>query len=196
MDPNFVFPAIFKNQTGASYNPPSGSLGLFASGNRFYLLTPSGGVSGLIDASQTGAFGGAGDTGYLTGYVSKSETGNIAVGAISLSLNGGGSTITTGYKSFTTVTFSGEILEYTVLADITGSIVIDVWKDSYGNFPLTTGDSICASSKPTLATGIKNTDSTLTSWTKTFSVGDVFGFNVDSVSGVTNVNLTLKVRKA
>lgn len=139
---------------------------------------------------------GSSDTGYLTGYVSKSETGNIAVGAISLSLNGGGSTITTGYKSFTTVTFSGEILEYTILADRTGSIVIDVWKDSYGNFPLTTGDSICASSKPTLATGIKNTDSTLTSWTKTFSAGDVFGFNVDSVSGVTNVNLTLKVKKA
>lgn len=139
---------------------------------------------------------GSSDTGYLTGYVSKSETGNIAVGAISLSLNGGGSTITTGYKSFTTVTFSGEILEYTILADRTGSIVIDVWKDSYGNFPLTTGDSICVSSKPTLATGIKNTDSTLTSWTKTFSAGDVFGFNVDSVSGVTNVNLTLKVKKA
>jgi hypothetical protein len=142
------------------------------------------------------ASSGSNDTGYLTGYVSKSETGNIAVGAISLSLNGGGSTITTGYKSFTTVTFSGEILEYTILADRTGSIVIDVWKDSYGNFPLTTGDSICVSSKPTLATGIKNTDSTLTSWTKTFSAGDVFGFNVDSVSGVTNVNLTLKVKKA
>lgn len=196
MEPNFVFPAVFKNQTASSYQIPDGSIGLFASGDKFYLKTSLNEISGLIDSSQTGDFGGAGDTGYLTGYVSKSETGNIAVGAISLSLNGGGSTITTGYKSFTTVTFSGQILEYTVLADRTGSIVIDVWKDSYSNFPLTTGDSICASSKPTLATGIKNTDSTLTSWTKTFSAGDVFGFNVDSVSGVTNVNLTLKVRKA
>lgn len=139
---------------------------------------------------------GSSDTGYLTGYVSKTETGNIAVGTIGLVLDGGGSTITTGYKSFTTTAFSGEILSYTVLADRTGSIVIDVWKDSYANYPLTSGDSICATNKVTLATGIKNTDSTLTSWTKNFAVGDNFGFNVDSVSGVQKISLTLRVKKA
>lgn len=139
---------------------------------------------------------GSSDTGYLTGYVSKTETGNIAVGTIGLVLDGGGSTITTGYKSFTTAAFSGEILSYTVLADRTGSIVIDVWKDTYANYPLTSGDSICATNKVTLATGIKNTDSTLTSWIKTFSVGDNFGFNVDSVSGVQKISLTLRVKKA
>jgi hypothetical protein len=139
---------------------------------------------------------GSSDTGYLTGYVSKTETGNIAVGTIGLILDGGGSTITTGYKSFTTTAFSGEILSYTVLADRTGSIVIDVWKDTYANYPLTSGDSICATNKVTLATGIKNTDSTLTSWTKAFAVGDNFGFNVDSVSGVQKISLTLRVKKA
>ena len=139
---------------------------------------------------------GSSDTGYLTGYVSKTETGNIAVGTIGLVLDGGGSTITTGYKSFTTTAFSGEILSYTVLADRTGSIVIDVWKDTYANYPLTSGDSICATNKVTLATGIKNTDSTLTSWTKAFAVGDNFGFNVDSVSGVQKISLTLRVKKA
>lgn len=139
---------------------------------------------------------GSSDTGYLTGYVSKTETGNIAVGTIGLVLDGGGSTITTGYKSFTTAAFSGEILSYTVLADRTGSIVIDVWKDTYANYPLTSGNSICATNKVTLATGIKNTDSTLTSWIKTFSVGDNFGFNVDSVSGVQKISLTLRVKKA
>jgi hypothetical protein len=142
------------------------------------------------------ASSGSSDTGYLTGYVSKTETGNIAVGTIGLILDGGGSTITTGYKSFTTTAFSGEILSYTVLADRTGSIVIDVWKDTYANYPLTSGDSICATNKVTLATGIKNTDSTLTSWTKAFAVGDNFGFNVDSVSGVQKISLTLRVKKA
>jgi hypothetical protein len=219
MDPNFVYPAILKNQTAPSYDVPDGSIGLFASGNKLYIKNSSQEISGLIDASQTGNFGGNGNTGYLTGYVSKTETGqfyptsnpsgyvtgdvvrpsqtgNIAVGTIGLILDGGGSTITTGYKSFTTTAFSGEILSYTVLADRTGSIVIDIWKDSYANYPLTSGDSICATNKVTLATGIKNTDSTLTSWTKTFAVGDNFGFNVDSVSGVQKISLTLRVKKA
>jgi hypothetical protein len=196
MDPNFVYPAILKNQTAPSYDVPDGSIGLFASGNKLYIKNSSQEISGLIDASQTGNFGGAGDTGYLTGYVSKTETGNIAVGTIGLILDGGGSTITTGYKSFTTTAFSGEILSYTVLADRTGSIVIDVWKDTYANYPLTSGDSICSTNKVTLATGIKNTDSTLTSWTKAFAVGDNFGFNVDSVSGVQKISLTLRVKKA
>jgi hypothetical protein len=93
------------------------------------------------------------------------------------------------------MTYAGEILEYTLLADQTGSIVIDIWKDSYSNYPPTSGDSICATNKVTLATGIKNTDSTLTSWTKTFSAGDVFAFNIDSISSITNINFTLKVQK-
>jgi hypothetical protein len=134
---------------------------------------------------------------YVTGTVVRpSDTGNIVIGTITLSLNGGGSAITTGYKSFTSVNYSGEILSYTLLADKTGSIVIDIWKDSYANYPPTSGDSICASSKPTLSSQISNTDSVLTSWSKSFSAGDVFGFNVDSSSVVTNINLTLKVKKA
>ncbi len=219
MDPNFVYPAILKNQDAPSYNVPDGSIGLFASGNKLYIQNSNQEISGLIDSAEGQLISGYAITGFddaitglsVTGSTTKTITlfqrdgttvtgaftdiDGTAFGVIVFAANGGGSTITTGYKSFTTMTYAGQILEYTLLADQTGSVVIDIWKDTYANYPPTSGDSICATNKVTLATGIKNTDSTLTSWTKTFSAGDVFAFNIDSISSITNINLTLKVQK-
>lgn len=172
-----------------------------ASGAWFARQISTGDVSGInnyVLQSATGSFITTGQTGnFVTGSVVRpSDTGNIAVGTIGLVLDGNGSTISTGYKTFTATSFSGEIESYTILADRTGSIVIDVWKDSYNGYPLVSGDSICPTNKVTLSNDIKNTDSTLTSWTKPFAAGDVFGFNVDSASGVQKIFLNLKVKKA
>ena len=57
-----------------------------------------------------------------------------------------------------------------------GSIVIDVWKDTYANFPPTVADTITASAKPTLSSATKSDDTTLTGWTTAVTAGDVFGF--------------------
>jgi len=83
----------------------------------------------------------------------------------------------------------------TLLADVSGSIVIDIWKDTYANFPPTVADTITASAKPTLASAQKAQDSTLTGWTTTIAAGDILAFNVDSITTVTRVTLSLKVRK-
>jgi hypothetical protein len=113
---------------------------------------------------------------------------------ITVIIDGGGSAITTGAKKvYVTCPYTGTITANRVLADQTGSIVIDVWKDTYANYPPTVADTITASAKPTLSSAQKSEDTTLTGWTTSVTAGDVFEVNVDSVSTVTKVILTLTV---
>lgn len=93
------------------------------------------------------------------------------------------------------VPFNCTINSVTLLAAQTGSIVIDIWKDTYANFPPTVADSICASALPTITAANKSTDSILTGWNKTITAGDVLYFNVNSVTNIKNVVLTLQVTK-
>lgn len=74
------------------------------------------------------------------------------------------------------------------------SIVVDIWKDTYANWP-PSSDSICASDKPTLSTAEKNEGTSLTGWTTTITAGDTLRFNVDSVTSATRVWLCLEFRE-
>jgi hypothetical protein len=132
-------------------------------------------------------------------------TGTIAsarlpprLGAVGLIIDGGGSAITTGVKAFVEVPFAGTITAVTVLstdaAVTSGSIVIDLWKDTYANYPPTVADTITASAKPTLASATKSRDTTLTGWTTAIAAGDILGFKVDSASTVTKVLISLTVQ--
>lgn len=131
---------------------------------------------------------------HVSGAVSASSyLGDTA--AIIYVIDGGGSAITTGVKGDLVIPFGCTITQWTLLADQVGSIVIDIWKDTYANYPPTVGDSITAAAKPTLSSVTNNQSSTLTGWTATITSGDTLRFNVDSVSTVTRVTLTLKVTK-
>jgi len=105
-------------------------------------------------------------------------------------------TITTGVKLDLEIPFACTINRVTLLADASGSIVIDIWKDVYANFPPTVADTITASAKPTLTSAQKSQDSTLTGWTTAIVAGDTLRFNVDSVSTVKRVVLSLKVTRS
>ena len=115
--------------------------------------------------------------------------------AIVFIIDGGGSAITTGEKGFLRLPFAGTILSVALAADQVGSIVIDIWKDMTVNFPPLVGDTITASAKPTLSSGQSSLDATLTGWTTTFAAGDYLAFNVDSITTVERVTLTLLVRR-
>jgi len=132
-------------------------------------------------------------------------TGTIAsarlparVGAVGLVIDGGGSVITTGVKGFVEVPFACTITAVTLLstdaAVTSGSIVIDIWKDSYANYPPVVGDAITASAKPTLSSATKSRDTTLTGWTTAIAAGDMLGFSVTSVTTLTRVALSLTVQ--
>lgn len=115
---------------------------------------------------------------------------------INFIIDGGGATITTGVKGDIIVDFKCTIVQATLLADQSGSIVVDIWKDTYANFPPVVGDSITASAKPTISSATKSQDSTLTGWTTTINAGDILRFNVDSITTCQRVTLSLKVKRA
>lgn len=184
-------PEGVKGDTGATgATGPAG-----ADGDSAYEVAVSNGFIGTEAqwlASLVGATGPQGETG-PQGPAGVNAT---PISAIGFSIDGGGATITTGLiKNGLFIPFSCTINSVTLLADQSGSIVIDIWKDSYGNYPPTVADSICASAKPALSTELKSQDTTLTGWTTSITAGDVLYFNVDSATTVQNVTLTLKVTK-
>lgn len=111
---------------------------------------------------------------------------------IGITIDGGGSAITTGVKGYVEVPYACTIQQATILLDQSGSIVIDVWKDSYANYPPTDADSITASAVPTVSSATKSQDSTLTGWTTSITANDILGFNVDSITTATRATLNLE----
>jgi hypothetical protein len=78
-----------------------------------------------------------------------------------------------------------------MLADQSGSIVVDIWEDTYANYPPTDADSITASAVPTITTAVKSQDSTLTGWTTAIVGGSTLRYNVDSVTTIQRVTVSL-----
>lgn len=121
---------------------------------------------------------------------------NALRGEISFRIDGGGSAITTGAKKiYLRVGYDCTITGWELVADQSGSIAIDIWKDSFAHFPPTLADTITASAKPSLSSAQTNSSSSLTGWTTSVSAGDYLEINVDSASTVTLAILTLLVTR-
>lgn len=132
----------------------------------------------------------------VSGNPTLSLASNARIQTVGITIDGGGSAITTGVKGYIEVPYACTINQVTLLADQSGSCVIDVWKDTYANYPPTVADTITASAKPTITAATKSQDATLTGWTTSITAGDILGFNVDSASTITRVHLILKVTKS
>lgn len=113
---------------------------------------------------------------------------------VGITIDGGGSVLTTGVKGYKSIPVSGTITRARLLADQTGSIVIDVWKDTFANYPPTNADSITAAAPPTISASNKSDDTTLTGWTTSVTAGDVLGFNIDSVATITRITLEIEIQ--
>lgn len=91
--------------------------------------------------------------------------------------------------------YAGTILGVAILTEGgNGDCVVDIYKDSYANYPPNISDSITAAAKPTITTGTKYLDTTLTGWTKSIAAGDVLRFNLDSVAVFTSILCILLVQ--
>ena len=133
-------------------------------------------------------------------YVGKTVSDTITTSknvAITFVMDGGGSVLTTGVQGFIEIPFACTLSSVTLLADTTGSIVIDIWKDVYASYPPTNADSIILSggTLPTISGGLKYQDMSLTGWNTTVSAGNILGFNIDSVDVITKCTLVLKAIK-
>jgi hypothetical protein len=116
-------------------------------------------------------------------------------GQLGITIDGAGALITTGVKGYLRIPYDCTITKSELVANASGSIEVQIWKDSFANFPPTSGDTIVASAPPTLSSAQKATDSTLTGWTTTLAEGDYLGFSVTTAVTVTRVTLTLAVTR-
>ena len=112
---------------------------------------------------------------------------------IEVVIGDGVSAMATGSKGYIEVPFGCTVTANRLQADVSGSVVVDVKKATYAGLPTTA--SICASAKPTLATAQKSEDTTLTGWTTAVAAGDWLEINVDSVTTIKRVTLSLTVRR-
>jgi|SRR5262245_20874156 len=194
-----------QGNTGAS--GPTGSAG--ADGNTV-LSGPAPPTSGVgvngdfyIDTANNRIYGPKVGASWGTGTSIVGPTGTTGApgasgfvdAAINFIMDGGGQAISTGLKGFLEVPAAMTINRWTLLADVSGSIVVDVWRDTYANAPPTVADVITASAKPTISGANKAQSSTLTGWNTSLAAGDILAFNVNSVSTITRCTISLKCTK-
>ena len=135
---------------------------------------------------------------YPTTQAVENRIANTQKGSLAVTIDGSGAVITTGFNGgFITIPYSGTITGWDIEssnagAALSGSIVVDVWKDTYANFPPTVADTIFGT-KPNLSTQSKNSDTGLSI---AVTAGDKIGVNVDSCTTCVFVNLTLTITKS
>lgn len=184
---------------------------LTASGAAATLQIQASGASGVLTfatagsermrIASTGALGLAGANYGITGQVLTSNGSGSApswqsnVVNLTYVIDNGDSVINTGIKGDLVVPFACTINSWTILADVSGSIVVDIWKDTYANYPPTVADTITGSAKPTVSATNKNQSSTLTGWTTSITSSDILRFNVDSAATIKRITLVLSVTR-
>jgi hypothetical protein len=170
-----------------------GTADTFTRGDHKHAMPAAAGTGDIADVDSTEAAGSAG-TIARGDHVHALKAG-LRDASVQIIIDGGGSAITTGVKGYIEVPFAGTITAVRLLADVSGSIVVDIWKDTYANYPPVDADSITASAVPTISSATKSQDTTLTGWTTSVSAGDILGFNVDSATTVTKVTVALTIRR-
>jgi|SRR5215471_17776135 len=111
-------------------------------------------------------------------------------GGVDLVIDGGGVQISTGTKLDLEVPYNLSLASMRLMADQSGSIVLDILRAPYASFPGSAA-SICGSSPPTLSGAQKTQDTTLSGWMVSLSKGDWLRINVTSVATIQRVTLSL-----
>lgn len=154
---------------GAAWENPTGGSGLPEGGNESDVLTIVGGVPSW--AAPTGGSGG--------------------VGKIQITIDGKPDT---GFLLDFQVPYNITITDWTIISTYATSIVFDLWRDAYANYPPTVEDTQVGDQKPALSSEFKVTSSTLTHWTADWNLNDLVRVNIDSrESGYPDANRLLLI---
>ncbi|MGV1029608.1 MAG: hypothetical protein ACOYBU_13990 [Dermatophilaceae bacterium] len=141
------------------------------------------------------------EKGVANGYAGLDATGKVPAGqlpavaapgsgmtqTVNVLIDGAGAVIATGVKGDVQLDFAGTITKWALLADQSGSITVNVWKDTYGNFPPTVADVI---GSPAIA-GAAKAQSGAVAWA--FAAGDILRFQVSAAATIQRVTLALTV---
>ena len=180
--------------TSVSLSVPLGGGTITGSGT---LGTTSFTAHGVVlgEGSSALAVSAAGTAGqiFTSGGASADGSYKTNTAAITYVVDGGGATIPTGVAGQLFVPFGCTVTVSTLLADQSGSVVVDIKKGAYSAYP--TVSSIVASAPPTISTAQKAQDSTLTGWTTAISANDCLQFSITSVTSIQRLTITLTVSK-
>lgn len=101
--------------------------------------------------------------------------------------------VTTGRKgNYLLVPADMTVVEWSVVADVSGTIVLDVWQVNNAGFPPTVANSIVAAAPPQLSAAQRATGTTLTGWTTALTFENWLAFAVTSTGGtIRSVTLQL-----
>jgi hypothetical protein len=113
---------------------------------------------------------------------------------INILIDNGSLDITPGSKGQVSIDVTATIESWMLVSyDDIGSIVVDVRKTTYDNFP-NGFTSIVGSEYPRLSGENKSKDDALTTWNSVISPGDILDINVLSCAGIKKCSLFLKLR--
>ena len=121
---------------------------------------------------------------------------NFKVGSCGVVFDGGGQVIQTR-TAYVQVPYNGTLTIWTLVADVSGSCTITVFKDTYANFPPTTTADDVYVTAPSLSSQQKNQNLTPTyiGSQATVTAGDYIGFTISAITTITWANLTIQITK-
>lgn len=116
-------------------------------------------------------------------------------------MDGVGTTLTTGVKGYLSVPFNCTITSAFMMGDRLGSVVVDVWKCTQGQFNAgitapTSANSITALAPPTISSTTQYYSQALVGWTSSLGQNDVLAYNIVSVTSMQRVTLSLLCQRS
>jgi hypothetical protein len=122
---------------------------------------------------------------------------DVGVVAINYVIDGGGAAIAAGTVGFLEVPFACHVDRWTLMADQHGSVVIDIWRDAYSNYPPTDADSMSGTTNmPAISGTVAAQGADLSGWgTQGIASGDILAYHVDSCSSIELCTIALRAQK-
>jgi hypothetical protein len=125
-------------------------------------------------------------------------------GIIGITIDGGSSVISTGVKGYVQIPYGATIVGWSIMADQSGSISIDIDKHSSSappsapTIPNTTTDKISASAPISLSSAQSGAVAAagVSTWTTAVAQWDVIGFNVTSAATLTRVTILIEMTRS
>jgi len=179
----------------------NGTLTAGATGVTGGLTTDNLTVTGVITNTSTSVVTNL-NADLLDGYTASQLTSDNMTGVVEVltfKIVGDNATdgkIYAGIKGDLEVPYACTISRATVLLDATDNMTVEIWKDTYANFPPTQADNITAAAPLTISATNKAQDSTLTGWTKDITAGDILRFYISSTENLASrCTISLRVTR-
>ena len=145
---------------------------------------PTGGTTGQVLAKNSA-------TDYDVEWIT--PAGGGGTDTIRRTITGHGDPIVEDAEADINFDYACTINAVTLLADVAGDIIIDLWKCAYADYPPDVTDTITGPGKPTLSGVIKSTSTALNGIS--VSAGDIIRIHIDSAATLTRVEIAIKVTK-